>query len=152
MDYGPPLPPPAPPKKDRVEGKIYLTTKGNVRYWDGKIFRNKAGTRIYYKNYYKINKNNKKEYYEKNKHERLIYVKEYRKKNKDKIAEKNRIYDKINVNKRKLWRDTKKDKRRRDILKYIDDFLDPSCEAPTNPDFEITPHLLKKYSTMPTSR
>ena len=137
MEYGPPLPPPAPPVKDRIKGRSYLV-KGNVRYWDGKGLRDKmAGIehmwrhivkkirikekhiekqiRIKLKNikeYGKKNKDKRKAYREANKDKIKAYKKEYRKKNKDK----RKAYIEVNKDKikeySKEWREKNKDKRK----------------------------------------
>ena len=83
MIWGPCLPPPAPPMKDRIKGSSYLC-RGGVRIWDGKQMRNKQESRNQNRKRHKgAHKVSNKAYYEAHKEEINAYREAYRKAHKE---------------------------------------------------------------------
>ena len=115
--YGPPLPPPAPPVKDRVEkcvkGRSYLC-RGNVRYWDGGRLRDKMAERAWCLAYNKAHPEKRKAYRDANKDK----LKAYRDAHKDERKEYNKIYHKAHVEKAKAYKALHKDKIKKQFAAY----------------------------------
>jgi hypothetical protein len=108
MIWGPCLPPPAPPVKDRIKGSYYLC-RGNVRYWDGKRLKDKMKDRARHKAYYEANKDKKKAYHEAHKEERKAYIKAYHEAHKEERKAYIKAYHEAHKEERKAYIEANKD-------------------------------------------
>ena len=95
MIWGPCLPPPAPPTKDRikkcVKGSSYLCKKG-VRYWNGQRLKDKMKDRAYDKAHKEESKAYDKARYEANKEEIKARSRAYKGAHKEKVKVRQKAY------------------------------------------------------------